>query len=586
MKRVRLNVRITGWFQTLTPQQRAWFPYLALALAVFAAYSNVYQNSFVWDDWYLVVYNDSLRHWRGLYHILFKNTLGPYYRPIQALFYFVVYQIFGLSEAAFHGANVLLQAANTCLMYRLGCRLGFYQRASFTAALLWGIHPLGIEAAAVVAGTADILVGSFCMMGLLVLLPAFAPRRSGAEQISGAFAPRKFLLASLIFVLALCSKESSIVFPALVTFTLFLVSKERLRPATYLRTWPLWLLVSAYLIGWSMCPALNNGFAGYLIKTGSYTEDYEHNFINRVITSFATLPTYLGLIVVPTKLHLAWDFPIFKTVWDWQVIAGAVIVAAALLQIIWGRGKRGLPLTWALLWFAAALSPYTGILKAIDGRLSEHWIYLPTIGLFLGVSQTVVVWMDALRSKKYFRKVPVIVAGLVTLATLGLGIETYLQNKILRNGGSMFEDIIKDNPTVWAHYGLGVYYFGQKEYDKAVEQWLDVEADSEYTQYLNKGGKTFMHNSLAFIYLNALSDKSSLSLPEIIHALPSSNHIPEAIEELKLAQKADPDACCASAFLAGIYYYLGDKDHGDYYRDIADRAAAKNKTDTDQHAGN
>ena len=92
--------------------------------------------------------------------------------------------------------------------------------------------------------------------------------------------------------------------------------------------------------------------------------------------------------------------------------------------------------------FAAALSPYTGILKPVDGQFFEHWIYLPAIGLFLGVSQTVVVWMDALRPGKYFKKVPVFAAGLVMLCTLALGIKTHLQNKILHDGGSMFESII------------------------------------------------------------------------------------------------------------------------------------------------
>ena len=92
---------------------------------------------------------------------ILKLALGPYYRPVQGLLYFLIYQCFGLSEPAFHAASVMLQAANACLMYKLGCRLGFYPRASFVAALLWGIHPLWVEAVAVVVIVAGSAGGVF-----------------------------------------------------------------------------------------------------------------------------------------------------------------------------------------------------------------------------------------------------------------------------------------------------------------------------------------------------------------------------------------------------------------------------------------
>ncbi len=537
--------------------EKTWVPYLALTLAVFAAYANVYHNTFVWDDWQLIVYNDTLKHWNRLPDILFKTTFASYYRPTQGLLYFFIYQIFGLSEPAFHAANILLQAASTCFIYRLGCRLGFYPRAAFAAALLWGVHPLWIEVAAVMSGAADLLMVFFCLAGLLVLLPDFK------QQIPGAFAPRKIALASLFYILALCSKETAVVFPALATVTLFLVSRERLKPAAYIKTWPLWLLGGAYIIGWLLCPALNN-VSDFMVQDSFYVEAYKHNIINRILTSLATLPVYLGLMVTPAKLRIGWIFPVITTVWDWKVIGGAAIVAASLLQIIRGRGKQNLPLTWGLLWFAAALSPTTGILKPIDGQLFEHWIYLPAVGLFLGMSQTVTVWMETLR----YKKAPALAAGLMVLATLVLGGRTYVQNEILHDSGSLFEDILTHDPSVWAHYQLGVYYFGKKEYEKAEEQWRTVEADGTYTQYLNKGGATFMHSSLAFIYLNAMppSKGDEITLRDVARALPSSTHIHEAIDELNMVQNVDPEAAYVSPFLAAIYYYLGDKEKGDYYR--------------------
>jgi len=548
-------MRITNRLQSLPPKQKAQLPYLVLMLSVFAAYASVYQNGFVWDDMTLIVGNDNLRHWGNFPRLLEKLTLGPYYRPVQGIFYFFIYQVFGLSAAAFHFMNILLQAVNTCLVYRLGCRLGFLKRAAFAAALMWGMHPLWIEAVAVAAGTADLLVVFFFMTGLLVLLPDFKPR--------------KIWLASLFFILALGSKESAIVFPALATFTFFLVSRERLKAAAYLRTWPLWLIGTAYTIGWVMCPALNN-FASYVSQNDVYVETYKHVFINRVFTSLATLPDYFRLMFTPADLHVAWwDFPIFTTLWNWQVITGAAIVTAALVQIARARGKKDLPLTWGLLWFAAALSPYTGIFKPVDGFLFEHWIYIPAIGFFLGLSQTAAVRLEALRLKK----MPVIAAGLVVLAALLFGTKTFTQTELLHDQGTMFENIIKYDPeSAWARDNLATFYFDHDQFEKAAAQWHALEG-LDYSPFISKDRMLYIHNALAFIYLNIMSDKNKtgVSYQEMIDALPSSTHIAEAIEELKTVQELAPDACCASQFLAGIYYYQGNKDKGDYYKALAEK---------------
>ena len=100
------------------------------------------------------------------------------------------------------------------------------------------------------------------------------------------------------------------------------------------------------------------------------------------------------------------------------------------LQIVRGGAKtRSAIDLGAALVFAAALSPYTGILKPIDERNAEHWVYLPAIGLFLGASHAMTTWMDALHSKK----ARVVAASLMVLATLVLGVKTHVQNEILYN---------------------------------------------------------------------------------------------------------------------------------------------------------
>jgi len=577
---------ITDRFQILTPWQKAWLPCLVLAGAVFAAYVNVYQNEFVWDDLSSIIQNKALLHWSNFLDYISGKTNDRFYRPVMVLLYFFVYHSFGLSKIAFHGLNVLLQAANACFVYRLGGRLGFYQRASFAAALLWGVHPMWSEAVAYVSGIASLLVAFFLMSGLLVLLPDFKPRRSGAEQtpgafaqqIPGAFAPRKFWLASLFMLLALGSKESAVVFPALVMSTMFLASEKRLHPAIYLRTWPLWLLAAAYVSGHFI---LHPGaFISYDYQDSNHVEFYENNIINRILTSLATLPMYFSLFVWPRDLHMDWHFPIVVTPWAWQVLAGVVIVALSLWQII-RRGKHSLPLTWGLLWFAIAFSPNSGILMPLNTIFAENWIYLPTIGLSLGAAQRMLVWIKTFHSKKPLMAAAVVVA----LAATGLGTKTYLQNEFLHDPVSLFDNIIKYHPeSPMARYALGKFYFDHKSYQKAAEQLHIMEY---YDYSVDKDYAVGVHMILALIDLNvALEKNGTISIQDVAAALPTAKDIPGAIEELRLAQQIDPKAYPANASLAAIYYYLGDKKQGDYYSAIAEKNSPKDKIDLIKNADN
>ena len=535
----------TDRFRALRPQQKRWLPYLLLTLAVFAVYANVYQNIFVWDDLNLIVYNGSLQHWSSFPDLLTKTTNASFYRPLQVVLYFFIYQLFGLSAAAFHEVNVLLQAVTACLVYRLGCRIGFYARASFAGALLWGIHPLWSICVAYASGTADLLAGLFCLTGLLVLLPDFAPR--------------KMWLAAPLFLLALLSKESAIVFPALATVTLFLVSKEGPRPVTYVRTWPLWVLAAAYLIGWLMCPALNN-VASYGDITPLRAAFYEHNVINRILTSLATLPVYLGLIVWPADLRIGWwGFPVFTTVADWQVVAGAAIVVTALLLVVRSRGKRSLPLVWGMLWFGAALSPNTGILKPINMLFAENWIYLPAIGLFLGLSQTAAVWIETLRSKR----APMIAAGVVVLAALALGTRTYIRSTVFHDELPFFENVLKDKPeSGWVHFSLGQFYLDHGEFDRAAKLF---QFEIDHPHNLPKVLLADVHWKIAMAMLHLRPDKEGETFTLQPGALQACRQLPEVIAELGKVLQNNPDYYYAHQVLAFIYRYQGNNQMADFH---------------------
>jgi uncharacterized membrane protein YjfL (UPF0719 family) len=199
-------------------------PYAFLAAAVFAVYSNIYDNVFLFDDDLLIRLNTYLRSWDTFGSLLTASTTegahiaGGFYRPVQLILYFIIFQIGGEQPFGFHLLNVALHAANAGLGYRLALRLGIDPRAALFGMLIWALHPLHTEAVTYISGTADPLFVFFSLWGLNILFPDITMRRVG--------------MCVPIFALALLSKETAVVFPGLVVACLFFVRAQSHRQET------------------------------------------------------------------------------------------------------------------------------------------------------------------------------------------------------------------------------------------------------------------------------------------------------------------------------------------------------------------
>jgi len=509
----------------LPAQIRKYVPYYVLALAVLCFYSNVYDNALFYDDEFLIVRNQYLRglHWLG--HILTSSVNSgaldhnQFYRPLQNVLYLIVYQIGGLSLFGFHLLNVALHIANACLVYAIGCRLRFNTRAVFIAALLWALHPIHTEAITYTSATANPLYTFFCLLGLVVLLPDFRPR--------------KFLIAAICFVLGLLSKETAIVFPLLVICSMYLMRPDRLTSRTYLRTWPLWLVAVLYL-GLHLVFMPFSGLR--FLNPDPVSQIYATHVSIRFYTFLATVPAYLGLLIWPVGLHMERNFLAYPNPWYWQVILAAILIAAAGVQVLWGCGKRGFPLSWGLMWFACAQVPQTGILIPINSLFYEHWMYLPTVGLFLGVAQTVAVTLQNTRAR-------IGAAAGGCLVALIFGTMTYRQNEVWRDPVTFYTNILNHEETSErTHNNLGMAYIERGDYDQAMDQ----------LQLALKRSDTIasVHQNMAAIYFYRSDVKGEIA-------------------ELKRALEINPDFVDACDGLAAAYDLLGDKQNADLYRQKA-----------------
>lgn len=520
-------------------KQPPFVAYAAICLSVILAYASVWPNHFVFDDRALIVGNVFLRRWSDLPKILTSlnfSGIGAhgqgFYRPIPMLLHFFVYQAFGLSTQAFHALNIALQALNACLLYRFGQRAGFKKGVAFSAALLWAVHPLFTEAVAYMSSTPELLGGTFCLLGLTALLPDFTPH--------------KIRHAAFFYLLALGTIETSVTLPALAAATFFFSNNERHNIRAYKKMWPLWLMAALYVGAWLVYMHLS----GYNMNgamqgvTSPLFPTYATSILHRALTALATLPLYICLILWPHGLHMERLFPVFTSLLHPMPAAGAALVALVLWQLYWGRAKRGLALSFGLLWFGVAFSPMTGVLFPINALVSEHWMYLPLMGLALGVLETTSVFLKDKR----------ITTMLVMIAAVALGGATFQQCKVWRNTATLYHNIVSNGGNRYRISEEAAYYYMQHaDYDKAIPQfaWLTTHTFGRTTGWL-----VSMHMLAANAWLETRMKKNGLiSLAEIQSAIAQApkSRVEHAVQELNAALKLKPDFLWARIYLLQIY---------------------------------
>jgi hypothetical protein len=187
---------------------RPWLRAVALVFvlaATAAAFSPCLDNGFTtWDDDIYVTDNPLVaRGLPGGVPAIFTTFVSGNYHPLVVLSHAVEYRLFGLNPRPYHAVNLALHLVNTALVfYLLILVLGGDLAASAAAALFFAVHPLRVESVAWVSDRKDLLGAAFFFAGLAVYLRQI--RQPGH---------RRHGLLLLLFLLALLSKGTAVVFP-------------------------------------------------------------------------------------------------------------------------------------------------------------------------------------------------------------------------------------------------------------------------------------------------------------------------------------------------------------------------------------
>ena len=444
---------------------------LGLGLLVAVAYLPTLSNGFVWDD---RAFTEAapVREAAGIWRIWFapSDIKGEgHYWPLTYTTFWLEHRLWGFWAPGYHGINMLLHFVNVVLIWRLLARLNALPVwGAWTAAALFAVHPVHVEAVAWVIGRKDLLATLFYLGAALAWL----------RSLDAAAARRRrwHLLALALFAASLLCKSIGITLPAALLVHGWW-RHGRLTASDAWRTAPFFAVAAAVAA------------ADFVYYEEIIQVDFV--FVERLLIAAQAFWFYVGNLLWPANLlpvYPHWPVDLADAM-AWAYVLGTLATVPALwfLRTRIGRGALA-----ATLFFALTLSPTLGIVPYGYMQFSfvaNRYQYLADVGalaLLVGAAAA------AINSLGKASRWPATAAAgarslLVSTLLLALGAATWQQAGVYRDEISFFTHVIEGNPKARdAHLNLGLALFNSGEQEKglaAVRTSLAQRPDSMKGQY-------------------------------------------------------------------------------------------------------
>ncbi len=485
---------------------------------VFLLYANSFQNKFVWDDEILVVQNNYLRDTKHIPQFFTENAFkggdrdSNFWRPTQLLTYMLDYKIaefFIKSQAdyakswnsavVFHISNTLFHAL-VCILIYLYIFLIFRRKdLALITSLIYSVHPVHTEAVTYIAGRADSLATMFILASLCLYIKSKDFINTQKKTLS-------YLGSIIAFVFALMSKEMAIMLPAYLILTDLVapsVQKKTTWSHIILRYLPFLLILGAYLylrstiLDFANIPLLKEQPARQIpafLRFTTFTRSL-FGFARNVDTHFFDLG-YFWILLFPFNLHMERSTPYALHFFPQSIKELPYIFCflgfLTLLGLTFYFYKKSKPLFFGLAFFLIALIPFMDIMP-LNANMAEHWLYIPSIGIFVCMSQ----WMvSLLRLQPHFSiqdTLKKIIFSPIPIYVIYCSMLTVIRNLDWKDEKTIWKETAKLSNSSHIHGNLGVAYGREGNIQAAKQEFIKaLQLQFNYPEAHNNLGVIFM----------------------------------------------------------------------------------------------
>lgn len=518
---------------------------LSIALIIFmgmAVYANSINGQFIWDDYHLIKENAYVKNWSNLGKIFTSgiregaHRISNTYRPLQMLTYMVDYSIGGMNVRGYHLVNISFHILVALCIYWLINILFADNLIALLTAALYAVHPIHTEAVAYIAGRADPLAFFFMLTALIFYIKNVEKAGIG-----------KLIIVAASYILAILSKESSLILPAVILLYHF-TFKRKMNAAGFSIVM---IITAAYLI-----------LRTTALKVLLFTEtSYPTTVLQRLPGFFAALTGYFRLLFLPLTLHMEYTLVLFKFT-DPHVIFGIVLLILILAWALIKRNKR--IVFFSIAWFLLTLLPLSDIYP-LNAYMYEHWMYVPSVGFFLLLSAE----LAYLYRTRSYKKISL---ALIVILALFYSALTIRQNAYWQEPISFFKRTLKYVPqSARIHNDLGYTYYKMEKMEDAITSFkASMQIDPAYTLPYNNLGVIY---TSAGKYGDAAETYEKLTKyapsPDAYINLGSSyfnmGKKEEAINAFKKALELKPDSFDAVIRIADAYFNLNDGENASIF---------------------
>ena len=408
-------------------QKSLMYRLVLITLAVLAAYGNILNHGFVWDDFDIIVNNPLLEKLGNIPQFFLTEdkvvAATGYYRPITYVSFALDRAIWGLNPVGFNITNLVLQILVSLFFFAVIRAIFKKEQLALVAALIFALHPLAVETVNFHAGGRNTLLSAlFTLMSLFFYL-----REKRAASVA-------------CFTLAIFSKEFALLLPMVFLFYEVRLQRKKVRFTDYL---PYLIPVLCYLT-----------LRSFAIQKANFLETIR--FSSQLWLTPYLAVRYLLNMIFPFQLKVMYDEQTSVT-----VCAICLVLVIFLISALFWVRKRD-EVVFADYWFLLFLLPVVNIIPIVSNTLiADRYAYFSLMGFALGLA-TLICKLNG----------PVRTACVVILCAAFFLVD-FRQNGVWKNEATLFTRMAQDAPQMSiGPRNLGLYYYNRGDLATSVKHLL------------------------------------------------------------------------------------------------------------------
>jgi tetratricopeptide (TPR) repeat protein len=349
-------------------------PLAGLLVATLVTYASTFTFGWVYDDPPQIPQNQNLLWSRIGFlftHQLWASMAGTearFYRPLLTLWFLINKTVFGLNPHWFHVTTVLAHLTASALAFFVARELLKDASAALFACAIFALHPLQVESASWISSVNDSLAATLCFASFLIYRKVRMKQRNAGGW---------WTLAGILFLLALFTKEVSMVLPGIILVDLRSNRAGDLRSASSSGR-SLLAVISPYAVVVIVWLALRS----WALR-GAAAASSPVPWSAILLTAPKIFLFNLYRVLVPVGLSPQYDFRLIESAGSAQFLyASIAVIALASLAI---KVARRDPRLWvAFAWLILPQLPTLNLRwMNEDDFVHDRYMYMSMLGVAL-----------------------------------------------------------------------------------------------------------------------------------------------------------------------------------------------------------